>query len=303
MTMATGGEATGMRGQGISVVALGTAQDGGIPQAGCQCPNCRRARRSWRHAARLPACLGLIDSGAGRAFLVDATPGLPEQLERLGGPGGGLAGLAGVLLTHAHIGHYTGLVHFGREVMGTRDLPVWCTPAMADFLRENAPWSQLVHLGNVDLRAEAVPGKPFSLTEHLALTAFPVPHRNEFADTVGYRIQGPTRHLLYVPDIDRWELWDRGPAAEVSQVDLAILDGTFYSADELRSRGRDPREVPHPPIVETMDRLQAAVESGAQVFFTHLNHTNPVLRRGSRERAAVEGRGFHVIEEGAVFIL
>ena len=289
--------------QGVKLVSLGTAQDGGVPQAGCWCPTCRLARRAPRRAARLPACLGLIDSGGGVAFLVDATPDFPEQLERLQGSPRPQPRLSGVILTHAHIGHYAGLMYLGREVMGARGLPVWCTPDMAGFLRENAPWSQLVRLGNVDLRPEVMPGRPFSPSARLTLTAFPVPHRNEFADTVAYRLDGPTGRALYVPDIDRWDLWSRSVAAEVSQVDLAILDGTFYSVEELTSRGRDPKEVPHPPITETMDRLQTAVEVGAQVFFTHLNHTNPVLRKDSPERAAVENRGFHILDEGAVFRL
>src|SRR5690606_25277372 len=108
----------------------------------------------------------------GGAFLIDVSPDIKEQESRLlrlpayaargaanpidklrAGPFDKLrAGpFDGVLLTHAHMGHYVGLAHFGREAANTDRLPVWCTSKMAAFSRENAPWDQLVSLGNIEL--------------------------------------------------------------------------------------------------------------------------------------------------------
>ena len=121
-----------------------------------------------------------------------------------------------MLLTHAHIGHYTGLMYLGREALGASAVPVYATPRMAAFLRGNGPWSLLVTQGHIDLR-EIAPGQPLALTPRLTVTALTVPHRDELSDTVGFRVQGPSRTLLYVPDIDKWEKWDRRLEDEVGR--------------------------------------------------------------------------------------
>ncbi|HEX8154507.1 MAG TPA: hypothetical protein VF698_15340 [Thermoanaerobaculia bacterium] len=94
-------------GDGASVPAsayvevLGIAQDGGYPQAGCTRPDCVDA---WRRPAkrRLVASLAIVDPQSHELWIVDATPDFPEQWQRAGG-----RPLTGILLTHAHIGHYS----------------------------------------------------------------------------------------------------------------------------------------------------------------------------------------------------
>jgi pyrroloquinoline quinone biosynthesis protein B len=198
----------------------------------------------------------------------------------------------GILLTHAHIGHYTGLMYLGREALGARGVPVYATPRMAAFLRANGPWSRLVSLGNVELR-ELEPGRRVVLAEGLAVTALTVPHRDEYSDTVAYRVEGPARRLLYVPDIDKWEKWDRRLEDEIDQSSIALLDGTFESADELP--GRSLLEVPHPLAAETLARLGG--KAGLDARLIHLNHTNRLLidEAARRELAA---RGLRVARDG-----
>ena len=267
-------------------VVLGVAQDGGVPHAGCHQKLCADARED-RAKRRSVASLGLVDPAAGKRFLIDATPDFAEQMERLGGLPDG------VLLTHAHIGHVVGLLQLGREVLGAKRVPVYCTASMAKFLRENRPWSRLVSLENIEIR-EIAPDREIVLTDRLRVTALRVPHRDEDSDTVGFRVRGPERSLLWLPDIDKWEKWDRSLPELLGDPRLtAFLDGTFFSADEIP--GRSIEQIPHPLVPETARRVPAT--AAGRVFLVHLNHTNRLLwDPKALEELAAEGIG--VAREG-----
>ena len=268
----------------VEAILLGVAQDGGVPQAGCTCTHCREARadpalRQWA------ACLGLVDRAAGQSWLIDATPDFREQLQALQDSAPDCP-LAGIALTHAHVGHYAGLIHLGREAANARDLPVYASERMAGFLREHAPWSQLADLGNVDLRVLA-PDQEIQLSPGLWLMPLAVPHRDEFSDTMAYVVRAPGRRLFYCPDIDGWDRWSRDLGQVVGGVDVALLDGTFFSADELP--GRDVTQIPHPLATDTARRLAGAE---GEVRLIHLNHSNPLLRPGPElEWLAARGIG------------
>jgi pyrroloquinoline quinone biosynthesis protein B len=280
------------------VVVLGVAQDGGVPHIGCSQELCVSARRDPSRRLRV-ASLGLVDEAANARFLIDATPDLASQVESLNegrAIGDRRRPVEGILLTHAHMGHYAGLLQLGREALGAKGVPVYATPRMARFLRENGPWSQLVSLGNVELR-EMEPGREVELTPRLHVTPLAVPHRDEWSDTVGFRVRGPGASLLYVPDVDKWEKWDRRIEDEVSRVDLALLDATFFSAEELP--GRAQSEVPHPLVSETAERLAALAR---RVRFIHLNHTNPLLWDAAVQET-LRARGFAVARDADVFSL
>jgi len=282
---------------GPYIIVLGVAQDAGVPQAGT------RASAAWDDPSlrRLAACLGLVDPEAGRRWMIEATPDFRDQLHRLdlAFPVTESPGLAGILLTHAHMGHYTGLMHLGHEAMGARDVPVYAMPRMAEFLTANGPWDQLVRYRTIVLRPLA-DGQAVALGPRLSATPLRVPHREEYSEVAGFVIRGPRRGALFIPDIDRWEAWDRqGTRIEeiLETVDVAYLDGTFFDAGELP--GRDMSAIPHPLMVDTMERLAAlpAAQRG-KVRFLHLNHSNPVLAPGGTARRAVEAAGFRVAEEG-----
>ncbi|MFN2217902.1 MAG: MBL fold metallo-hydrolase [Anaerolineae bacterium] len=270
---------------GIEAILLGTAQDGGVPQAGCTCDHCRAARADARLRQRV-SCLGLVDRDAGQSWLIDATPDFREQLHALHewAPNCPLAGIA---ITHAHIGHYTGLMHLGREAADMQGLPLYVSARMADFLRENGPWSQLVGLSNIELRS-LMPDQEVQLSPRLWLTPLTVPHRDEYSDTLAFVARGPQRRLFYCPDIDGWDRWGRDLRQVVGEVDVALLDGTFFSADELP--GRDIAQIPHPLATDTAQRL-AGVDR--EVHLVHLNHSNPLLQPGA-ERAWLAERGIGV---------
>ncbi len=287
---------------GPRVVVLGTAQDGGVPHTGCEHTLCAAARKDPSLARRV-ASLAIHLPASGRTFLVDATPDLPAQIEQVHTfrkhPEGKVdrAPFDGVLLTHAHLGHYLGLAHFGFESLNTKDLPVWASPRMAEYLRTSGPWSQLVRLGNIALR-EFKPGEPFALGDGVTATAFAVPHRDEYSDTVAYLIRGPRKTLLYVPDTDTWKTWTRPlpKLLEEEKVDYALLDATFYSPDELPDR--DVTKIRHPLVTDSMELLAPLVKKGRlQVYFTHMNHSNPALDPKGEARKAIEAKGFRVLDE------
>ncbi len=275
---------------------LGIAQDGGVPQAGCRGACCRRALQHPR-LRRRAACAAIVDRKSCARWMIDATPDFREQLAHLDRvfPVPRSPGLAGIFLTHAHAGHYAGLWHLGREALGARGVPLLAMPRMRSFLRRQAPWELLVRLGHVRLRALRADA-PVALGPGLAVTPVAVPHRGEYSETVAFRVEGPRRSVLWLPDIDSWGAWNRSLEEVVRGVDAAYLDGTFFADGELG--GRDMREVPHPRITETMERLAALPRlDRRRVRFLHLNHTNPALRDG-RERRKILRAGFRLAEEG-----
>lgn len=290
---------------------LGIAQDGGVPQAG------NRGHIAWADPGlrRMTACLGLIDprpaTGPGgettgdgvtgtRRWMFEATPDFKWQLHRMdrGAPVGRNPGLDGIFVSHAHIGHYTGLALLGHESMGAVGVPVYAMPRMTTFLRQNGPWEQLVRLNNIELRP-LHDGTAVELAEDIRVTPFLVPHRQEYSEVVGFRIEGPRRSILFIPDIDSWSEWDAaGTRLEevLAGVDVAYLDATFFADGEIP--GRDMSTFPHPFIRTTMDRLAPLpAAERAKVRFIHLNHTNPALVPGSSAQREIRSRGFRLAQE------
>jgi len=287
---------------GPYVVVLGVAQDAGHPQAGCRQECCRPA---WADPSlgHLVACLGIVDPRSGQRWIIDATPDLARQLRALDAlqpTAADAPALDGIFLTHAHTGHYSGLMQLGRESMNCRDLPLYAMPRMQQFLRDNAPWSQLVEQKHVALQSLQA-GEQTTLGDDLRIEAFTVPHRDEFSETVGFIVSSSRRRIAWLPDIDSWDRWERPIEELISAVDAAFIDGTFYDATELH---RDIGEIPHPLISDSMERLaELPPELRSRVRFIHLNHTNPVLQAGSAERATVVERGFTITQRGEALAL
>lgn len=277
-----------------------------MPHVGCQCPNCGSAARDPALRRSGPS-VALVDDTGTRAWLIDASPDLPAQLRALGDlllRGGdadrdappSIAPVEALLLTHAHVGHYWGLGHLGKEGLNARGLPVHCTARMAAFLGSSRPFSDLVGGGALRL-VVAVPSEPVRLAPGLVAVPEPVTHRDDGSDTVAWAIETSRRRALYMPDVDAL---DHRAESLVATADLALVDGTFYSAGELPPDGR---EVPHPPVRESLARLASAAAEGTRVVFTHINHTNPLCDPGSAESAAVRRAGMEVSRDGMAFEL
>lgn len=279
------------------LLVLGVAQDAGVPQAGTT-DSAAWADSTLRQYA---SSLGLIDPLTRERWVLDATPDFREQLHALdlAQPTEQRPGLAGILLTHAHIGHYLGLAQLGREVMGANSVPVYAMPQMRRFLNSNGPWNQLIELNNIEIR-ELEEDQSTRLNRRLSTTPIRVPHREEYSEVVGFTIQGPNRVALYIPDIDKWERWDDwGVRIEdmLGSVDVAFLDGTFFADGELGDR--DMSRIPHPFIAESMQRFSELSEyDRSKIQFIHLNHSNPVLLLDSPQRAQILQAGFGVASTG-----
>lgn len=276
------------------VLVLGVAQDAGYPQIGCDKECCKEA---WNHneKRKFATSLAVVDPSSNEWWLFECTPDIKDQLDlvkyHFAAETTPLP--TGILLTHAHMGHYTGLMHFGREAMGSTALPVYTMPRMADYLNDNGPWSQLVNLKNISLKPLAADSM-IQLNNRISITPILVPHRDEYSETVGFRIMGPTNTVLFLPDIDKWNKWEKDINAVLTDVDLALIDGTFYQNGEIP--GRDMSEIPHPFIEET---IQLITDGALQrkVRFIHFNHTNPVIKPDSEERKALLDAGFGVANQ------
>ena len=277
------------------VMVLGIAQDAGYPQMNCKKECCKRA---WKNPdlQRTTSCLAIIDPISKDQWIIDATPNIKEQLQLLKQKTG-TEKLDGILLTHAHIGHYTGLMHFGREVMGANNLAVFAMPKMKTFLQENGPWSQLVELENINLQ-KLKSDSTINLNGNIKITPFLVPHRDEFSETAGYEIMINKKSLIFIPDIDKWERWETDIKELIKKVDYAFLDATFYKNGELK---KDMSEIPHPFVEESMKLFSSLSDSDKQkVHFIHFNHTNPLLIEGSSAQKEVFEKGFNLAKEGQI---
>ena len=277
------------------IYILGVAQDAGFPQAGCYKPHCMPG---WNDPERKISAtsIGLIDPSSKKKYIFEATPDFPEQLFMLEqeAPSDDFS-LNGIFITHAHIGHYTGLMYLGREAMGANGLPVYVMPKMEQYLRENGPWSQLIALNNISL--VSLRNEYSQLLNNLKVTPFLVPHRDEFSETVGYSIEGPKKTALFIPDINKWSQWKENILERIQLTDYALIDATFYDSNELP--GRDMSEIPHSFVVETMATLSVLPkEQKEKVWFIHMNHTNPLLNLNSYEAKEVRAQGFNIASTG-----
>jgi pyrroloquinoline quinone biosynthesis protein B len=284
------------------LIVLGIAQDAGYPQLACNKSCCEELQKNQEKGAFV-SCLGLIDRKKEALFLFDATPDLVQQLS-LAGSGDvdlalGMLKRGGIFLSHAHIGHYTGLMYLGRESLGASRIPVYAAERMREFLQNNGPWSQLVELENIELRS--VSEEELQFSEDLNIQTFQVPHRDEFSETLGFKITGGNKSALFIPDIDKWEKWDQPILDWLNEVDYAFVDATFYQNGEIP---RDMSEVPHPFVEESIKLFSSLDEEKTDdIYFIHLNHSNPLLNPASKESEDVENLGFHVAREGQRFDL
>ena len=282
------------------ITILGTAQDGGFPHIGCQKKCCDDFYKGILPKQQVVS-LGLVDKESQQKFLFEATPDISTQLADL--EKNHLKTntiIDGVFMTHAHMGHYAGLLYFGKEALGKKDIPVYAMPKMKEFLSNNGPWSQLVTTQNIvflDLQKDSI----VPLSNALKVTPFLVPHRDEFSETVGYKIEGNTNSALFIPDINKWSLWEKNIVEEVKKVDYAFIDATFFKEGEIN---RPMSEVPHPFIEETVALFEnESLATKNKVIFIHFNHTNPALQSNSKERNDLELLGFRFATEGQRFKL
>jgi len=282
------------------ITILGVAQDAGYPQIACKKACCNLYYEGKEPKKRV-SCLGLIDKTTHEKWLFDATPDLVSQAQELKDNHiDNDKVIDGVFLTHAHIGHYTGLMYLGRESLGAKNIPVYAMPRMIAFLKSNGPWNQLVNLQNIALK-QLANESTVVLNSNLKVTPFLVPHRDEFSETVGYKIQGNNKSALFIPDINKWQLWKKNIVEEVKKVDYAFLDATFFKDGEI---SRPMHEVPHPFVQETVGLFaNETQETKNKVIFIHFNHSNPAILSSHKLKDSIQKIGFKFAKQGANFAL
>jgi len=285
-----------------SIVVLGTIQDAGFPQIGCKKNCCINAFDNPKVDQKVVS-LGLIDAENHKTYLFDATPDIGTQMKMLTKleSENKKELVDGIFITHAHIGHYTGLMFLGKEAINASKIPLFVMPRMKEFLSENGPWSQLVEKQNVSI-SQLEDEKSVNLSKEITVTPFLVPHRDEFSETVGYKIKGPNKTALFIPDIDKWEKWEKDIIEEISQVDYAFVDATFYSGTEMNNR--DISEIPHPFVIESVEKFKdLSREEKSKIIFIHFNHTNPIINSESEETQLVMEQGFRIARQKEVYEL
>ena len=277
------------------VIVLGNAQDGGYPHLGCNKECCQGA---WKNdsLSRFATSLALVDPQTKQWWLFEATPDIKQQVQHFQKITNQTFNYwpNGIFISHAHIGHYTGLMQLGREVANTNVIPVYVLPRLKKYLEENGPWSQLVKLKNISL-IQLDTGKSLVLTKEISIQTYTVPHRDEFSETAGFIMNAGDKKYLFIPEIDKWQKWNKSIVAEVKKVDVAFLDGTFNDVDELANRKIE--EVPHPFIPETMALFETHEKNiKNKIHFIHMNHSNKVLWDKATREKMIE-HGFNVAEQ------
>ena len=269
-----------------SILVLGSGQDGGSPQLG--------------HTVgigddRTASCVA-VRSPDGSIVILDASPDIREQGQALMEwdlyPDGRDRLVDAVAITHGHMGHYAGLLQFGKESAAAHDLPLVATPSFLEFIAANEPWRTLVSGGH--LRPVPLNGS-VTIDSSMSIVGIPVPHRAEFTDTVALSIRIHNRpYLLYVPDIDAWAPWSEAGAI-IAEHDIAIVDATFSSREELP--GRDMAKIAHPLVTDTIERFTDLTGS-TQIVLGHINHSNPVADPTSAIAIQATTAGFAVAKDG-----
>lgn len=284
-----------------SLVVLGTIQDAGSPHIACKKACCANLFKTT-DPLRKVVSLGIIDPENNKTFLFEASPDITSQIKMLKQFANSEKEIPdGIFVTHAHIGHYTGLMYLGKEATNTNQIPVYVMPRMKNFLQNNGPWSQLVSAQNISLQ-EMENNKEIELTPALKVIPFTVPHRDEFSETVGFKIIGPHKSVLFIPDIDKWQKWETNISEAISEVDYAFVDATFFDGEEISAR--DISEIPHPFIIESIELFQnLSSEEKQKIHFIHFNHTNPVLNSESDALKTVIENGFNIARTNMILSL
>jgi len=292
---------------GVSVTILGTAQDGGIPQAGCSCERCNEAHKDLK-LRKYPVSLGIIGTD-GSKHIIEVTKNLSEQLMIWSTNGNELFIPETVSITHLHLGHVEGIGQFGKPVMASKEVDVFLSHKNKNIFDERSDIKLMIEENNIRTHAknfnqlfEPMQGCGFSLQ------FISIPHRSELGDTAAIIIKGNKRNILFMPDQDSWEETLEYYSKEnirgflkMFDINEALIDGTFWSMEELP--GRNISEIPHPTIQDSLKLLGKRMENDPRISFLHLNHSNPVNDIGSKQRKLVEENGWRVSEIGDVLKL
>jgi pyrroloquinoline quinone biosynthesis protein B len=292
----------------VRIRVLGSAAGGGLPQWNCGGPNSVRARRGDPDVPPRTQPSLALSAGDGRWSLVNASPDVRQQLAAFPGlhprPGTRDVPLDTIVLTNADLDHALGLLVLRESLPYRVVTSAWVRDAL---LGHNAVFRLLEPaFGAVKL------DEPFALDRGGSLEArlFPVPGKvptwcaglaaNHPEATLALRVtdQRSGRRLVYAPGLARL---DDATLAELEAADVRFVDGTFWTAHELRALrpgAPDAFAMGHVPIGGDGGSLEVLSGLAGRTFYTHVNNTNPILDAGSEEAAALARLGIGIASDG-----
>jgi pyrroloquinoline quinone biosynthesis protein B len=303
----------------VRIKVLGSSAGGGFPQWNCNCRNCAGVR-SGTVRARPRSQSSIAVSGDGKRWaVVNASPDILAQIRatpELQSPQA-LRGsaISAVVLTDGQIDHVTGLLLL-RE--GDR-LPVYTTELVRDDLTAGFPvLSLLDHFCGVEWHCISIDARPFTIDDidglelrALALVSKPAPFSPrrdapQPGDNVGFviRDQRSKRSVFYAPGLSEI---DADVSREMASVDCLLVDGTFWTDDEMISLGvghKRAREIGHLPQSGAGGMIERLRDfANARRVLIHVNNTNPILDEDSLERRTLDREGIEVAFDGMELVL
>jgi pyrroloquinoline quinone biosynthesis protein B len=292
------------------VRVLGSAAGGGMPQWNCGCANCARARRGDAPIRTQSS----IAVGEGEEWmLVNAAVDLPRQLAavpELWPKALRATPFRAILLTDANVDHTAGL---GELRQGPDAFVVVSSEATKSLLASERAYERFdrpphrwiaVEPDGRDVSADI----GASIAARYAVEAYDVPGllpgyagRNTWRGAVvAYvvRERASGRSVLVAPV---FASIDERLEKLIRSADLALLDGTFFTEDELQSLGLPAKAASamgHLAVGGSGGTLERIAGGGTRCVFVHVNNTNPLLDPGSRAYAEVAQAGHHVANDG-----
>ena len=286
----------------LAVLVLGSVQDGGYPHIGCKKVCCKSA---WNDISkrRFVSSLAIVDTLLNECWIIDASPDIKFQINMISDflEINNSPKIKGIFLTHAHTGHYSGLLDLGKEALNISETLLYVMPQMCDFINSNSAFKFLLESKNISLEI-IKNNQKINLAYSAYIAPFLVPHRNEMSETVGYCIKSPSKSTIYLPDIDSWDQWDKNILDLVRENDYLFIDGTFYNRNEIQNR--DISEIPHPFVIDTLEKLISLDKKDrSKIFFTHLNHTNLLIQDSHPATRKLIIDGYNIANDGYSFYI
>jgi pyrroloquinoline quinone biosynthesis protein B len=306
----------------MRIILLGTAAGGGLPQWNCNCPNCRKARAGSTQVVTRTQSSAAFSADGQDWFLLNASPDLRVQLEGVPrlhprAKTSRNTRIESVLLTNADLDHTLGLllmreggkihVHATPQVRDALTRGISLAPTLKSF--GGIHWTRPPRKLSPLLRRD---GSRSGL-QYQAINVIGKPPRfmrgrqaNGFGHSVGYRIvdEKSGGRLLFLPDV---AILDEQTIDTLSDCDVLLFDGTFWSENEMRKLGvgnLSAKRMGHVPISGRQGSLkQLARLKVTRRIYTHINNTNPILRKGSPEHNAVYATGVEVGCDGMELVI
>jgi pyrroloquinoline quinone biosynthesis protein B len=274
------------------ITVLGAADDGGIPHLNCECKACTQARKN--NEVDYPTSLRLTGTSADQTLIFEASAELRHTIENIPDA---------FCISHDYGGSTAGLFSLGNEVTGANSVKIYCSEEFGSLIRSGGLYDRL--LTNNNLEIEPVQHGEDRQIAYCDITFFELEFDHGKTNPLAYKISGADEvgnDLFYAPKIQNIE---SGNILEIiKEVDIALIDGHYWSqAGETRA-GHLPRNIPRymDVIDNNLDNTDEDGELETEIYFLNINHTNKVLHDHDRLKS-IQERGYDICNEGQDFFI